>query len=231
MLMEKPKLVLIDVYETLLNMDEVEKKVNDLLGSKRGYALWMELFMEYCFVDSCIDKFNNFTSIAKGTMQMAAGVFKVSLDEDDFNQALDLLKHLPLQGNVAKGLSMISDLNIRIAALTNSPESIARERMERTGLISYFEKLLSAEHIGKYKPWKDVYLWAAKTLQLEPSEILFVTVHGWDLAGANNAGMKTAYIKQSKQMLYPLAPVPELICSDLVDLAHQTANVNINIGS
>lgn len=226
MLSIKPKLILLDVYETLLNMSDVERKVNDMMRSKRGYTLWMEMFMEYCFVDSCIVQFNNFTSIAKATMKMTAGVFKVSLADEDIKEALDLLKHLPLHANVAKGLSRMSDLNIRIAALTNSPEDIVRERMERTGLISYFEKVLSAEHVGKYKPWRDVYLWAAETVGLSPSEILLVTVHGWDLAGANNAGMKTAYIRQGKQMLYPLAPVPDIICTDLFDLAGQLNTFN-----
>ena len=226
MLVTKPKLVLLDVYDTLLDMSEVERRVNELMRSKRGYALWMEMFFEYCFVDSCIVQFNDFKSIAKATMKMAAGVFNVSLNDEDFNEVLALLKQLPLQNHVAKGLSKLNDLDIRIAALTNSPREIVYERMERSGLISYFEKVLSAEHVGKYKPWQEVYLWAAKTLELPPADILLVTVHGWDLAGANNAGMKTAYVRQSRQMLYPLAPRPEITCSDLVDLVDQLGKLD-----
>ena len=69
---KKPRLILFDVYETLIDMNEMEKRVNHLMNSKRGYQIWFELFMQYCFVDNCTVQFNNFTSIAKATMGMAA---------------------------------------------------------------------------------------------------------------------------------------------------------------
>lgn len=69
---KKPKVILLDVYETLLNMSDVERRVNSLLASIRGYTIWFELFMEYCFVDNCTIQFNDFPSIAKATLMMAA---------------------------------------------------------------------------------------------------------------------------------------------------------------
>ena len=218
---QKPKLVLLDVYDTLLDMRQVEKRVNDLMGSRRGYRLWFELFMEYCFVDNCIEQFNDFPSIAKATLQMTAPTFGRRVTDEDAEDLLVLLNHLPIHPGVQEGLSALNDMNLRIAALTNSPEGIVRQRMELTGLISYFEKVLSAEHVGKYKPWKDVYLWAAGVFNLSPDDVLFVSTHGWDLAGAANAGMKTAYLKQKEQMLYPPAPKPGMVCLNLQDLASQ----------
>lgn len=219
------KLVLLDVYGTLLNMETVERKVNQVLGSKRGYLYWFELFMQYCFVDNCIAQFNKFEAIAKATMQMAAHSLHTTLDEDEINEVFDLLKQLPVNPGVEKGLSKLNDLNVRVAALTNSPEQTVTERMERTGLISFFEKVLSAEHVGKYKPDINVYNWAATQLGLQPKEILMVSVHGWDLAGAGNAGMQTAYLEQSNHMLYPLSPKPDFVCKSLTDLAGQISDL------
>jgi len=105
--------------------------------------------------------------------------------------------------------------------LTNAPEHIVRDRMERTGFISYFETVLCAEHIKKYKPCPEIYQWAANTLQVETKDILMVTAHGWDITGAANAGMQTAYVKQGTQMLYPLAPEPDIVCNNLDDLCSQ----------
>ncbi|MEO6000613.1 MAG: haloacid dehalogenase type II [Chitinophagaceae bacterium] len=217
----KPKLILLDVYETLLEMKEVEKRVNALMDNKTGYMLWFELFMQYCFVDNCTVQFNDFSTIAKATMQMAGRTLGKSIPDDDIKYILELLKHLPVHDGVQEGLSRLNDLGFFIAALTNSPEMIVRQRMERTGLISYFRMVLSAEHVKKYKPCIEVYQWAAKKLEVEPNEILLVSAHGWDIAGAENAGMQTAYMKQSKQMLYPLAPQPTFIIKDLPDLARQ----------
>lgn len=221
----RPKLILMDVYETMLDMSEVEKNVNRLMDARRGYTLWFELFMQYCFVDNCTVQFNDFTSIASATMKMAGKTLGTTIDDNDIREVLELLKHLPVKEEVQEGLSQLSQSDFRIAALTNSPAQTVMDRMERTGLISYFEAVLSAEHVKKYKPCIEVYTWAAEKLEVPANEILLVSAHGWDIAGAANAGMKTAYVKQSKQMLYPLAPQPNLICKHLADLANQLLNL------
>lgn len=215
----KPAFIFLDVYETLLDMSEVEKKVNALLDSKRGYIIWFNLFMEYCFVDTCIDQFNDFSSIAKATMQMAGKLLSREINDNDINSLLDLLKHLPVHSDVQDGLSKLNDQGFYIAALTNSPEKTVSERMERTGLISYFKKVLSAEHIRKYKPDLKVYQWAAAQVNARPAEIIMISAHGWDMAGAANAGMQTAYLKRTEKMHYPLAPAPNFIGKTLLELA------------
>ena len=217
----KPGLILFDVYQTLLDTAEMEKRINHLMDSKRGYQIWFELFMQYCFVDNCTVQFNGFTSIAKATMQMTGKSLGANINDDDIDSILKLLHHLPLHEGVQKGLSILNNHGFRIAALTNSPEKTVTQRMESTGLISYFEMVLSAEHVKKYKPCIEVYEWAANKLELEIQKILLVSSHGWDIAGGANAGMQTAYVRQSKSMLYPLAPQPTIICQNLVDLANQ----------
>lgn len=217
--MKKPTLLLFDVYETLLDMSAVEKRVNTLLNSKRGYALWFELFMQYCFVDNCIEQFNPFPDIARATLLMAGKALGEKVDETDINDLLLIMRHLPVKEGVAEGLSLLHDQGYRIAALTNSAQQIVEDRMERTGLISYFEKVLSAEHVGKYKPSLEVYQWALKQLGVQANEVLLISAHGWDIAGACNAGMHTAYIVQETQMLYPLAPTPALQARSIETLA------------
>ncbi len=217
----KPKLILLDVYETLLDMADVERRVNKLLDNKRGYTIWFELFMQYCFVDSCMVQFHPFASIARATLQMAAKTLGEKLDEEATGGLLELLKHLPAKDGVQEGLSLLHDNGYRIAALTNSPQQIVMDRMERTGLVSYFEEVLSAEHVKKYKPCIEVYDWAAGKLGVGLHEILLVSAHSWDIAGAANAGMQTAYVLQPAQMLYPLAPLPDYTCKNLADLAGQ----------
>lgn len=215
----KPGYIFFDVYETLLDMSEVEKRVNMLLNSKMAYTIWFNLFMEYCFVDTCISQFNTFPAIAKATMQMAANLLSREISNEDIESILELLKHLPLHDDVQQALSMLNDKGYHIAALTNSPKNTVVERMERTGLVSYFKKVMSAEHVEKYKPDLRVYLWAAGQVNARPNEIIMVSVHGWDIAGAANAGMQTAHINRSEIMNYPLAPKPHYTCKNLLELA------------
>jgi 2-haloacid dehalogenase len=214
----KPTVILFDVYETLLDMSEVERRVNTLFDSKRAYTIWFDLFMEYCFVDNCTEQFNDFTSIAKATLSMAAEMLGTSVSEDQCNATVNLLKQLPVKEGVQEGLSVLNDDGYRIAALTNASEATVRQRMEMTGLISYFELVLSAEHVKKYKPCCEVYQWALKKLQVEPKEVLMVTSHSWDIAGAANAGLKTAYLK-GKHIPYPLAPRADYTGDGIIEIA------------
>ncbi|MET0241861.1 MAG: haloacid dehalogenase type II [Flavitalea sp.] len=216
----RPIVVLLDVYETLLDMSPVAKKVNKILNNKLGYTIWFELLLQYCFLSNATDSFHDFNTIASSTLKMSGHRLHEKVTDDDVENTLTALRYLPVHEDVQEGLSALYDLGLRIVALTNIPEDTVRERMETTGLISYFERLLTAEKIGKYKPAKEVYEWAAKELKVEPSDVLVVTSHGWDVAGADNAGMLTAYKKQERQMLYSLSNDPDLQIKDLIELGN-----------
>jgi 2-haloacid dehalogenase len=157
-------------------------------------------------------------SIGKATLQMAARKLGRSVSDAEANDVLILLKHLPVHEDVPSCLSEIKDNGYLIIALTNTPEKLVMERMERTGLVSYFDEVLSAETVKKYKPDKSVYQWAAKKINSNLNEMLLITAHGWDIAGAANAGMKTAFLKRHKEFLYPLSPEPDLTGNQLSEL-------------
>lgn len=215
----RPQVIFLDLYETMLDMTEVERRLNHLLDSKRGYTLWFELLMQHCFADNSYQVFHAFTDIARATMQMSAKMFGRSLEDNAVNDLLRLLEHLPVHDGVQEGLSRLKDAGFLLVALTNAPLAIVQNRMEFTGLISYFDNILSAETVKKYKPAKEVYQWALQKMSATAENALLATTHGWDISGAQNVGLKTAYIKQPRRMLYPLAPVPDFVCNNLEELA------------
>ena len=57
-----------------------------------------------------------------------------------------------------------------------------------------FDCLLSAELAGVYKPAAEVYRTAARLLGIEPAELMLVAAHPWDLHGAREAGLRTAFV-------------------------------------
>jgi 2-haloacid dehalogenase len=223
---KKPQLLLFDVYETMLSMEQVERRVNQMLDSKRGYIIWFNLLMQQCFVDSLTGNFQRFNQIADIALQHARTLLHQTPRENEAQQLIELMKHLPVHENVAEGLSNLYDQGYRMAALTNSPVQVVTERMERTGLVSYFEQVLSAEQVKQYKPATAVYHWAAQKLQVEESAILLVSAHGWDIAGSQSAGMKSAWVARNVSMRYPLPVQPDIICKDLDELGQRLQVIN-----
>ena len=57
-----------------------------------------------------------------------------------------------------------------------------------------FDAVLSAELAQAYKPAPEAYRTAARLLGLQPAELMLVAAHPWDLEGARNAGLKTAFV-------------------------------------
>lgn len=223
----RPQAIFIDLYETMLDMTEVERRMNHLLDSKRGYTLWFELMMQYCFADNSYATYHPFPQIAKATMQMTARMLGHHVEESAVNDLFQLLEHLPVHDGVPEGLSRLKDDGFVVAALTNAPSAIVQNRMEFSGLISYFDKVLSTETVKKYKPAPSVYEWALKQMDVKAEDALLVSTHGWDIAGAYNVGMKAAYLKHPRRMLYPLAPQPAFVCESLEELAKQLSAVAV----
>jgi 2-haloacid dehalogenase len=217
----KPELILFDVYETLMNMNDIQRRVNAILDSKRGFTIWFELLMQYCFLDNCVGQFHHFSDISKATLQMSGKTLGKTVADNQIDDILHLMKHLPLHDGVPESLSALNDAGYRLVALTNAPNNVVQERMERTGLVSYFEQVMSGDAIKKFKPACEVYQWAAKTMRVPPEACLMVTAHPWDVVGAHYSGMKTAFIERPGQMIYPLAPAPTLTANNLAALVRQ----------
>ncbi|KAK3360299.1 haloacid dehalogenase [Lasiosphaeria hispida] len=59
-----------------------------------------------------------------------------------------------------------------------------------------FQRLLSAEDFGAYKPHPATYLGACERLGREPAEVAMVAAHLGDLAAARRHGMRTIYVER-----------------------------------
>ena len=79
-----------------------------------------------------------------------------------------------------------------IATLSNGNVSLLVDMAKRAGLA--WDCVLSAEMFGHFKPDPEVYLAAARMLDVAPAELLMVAAHPSDLAGAARAGLRTAYV-------------------------------------
>lgn len=215
----RPKLILFDVYGTLLDMGELQKRINRLVDNKKGFLLWYNILMQSLWLDNSMGQYHKFDVLAELAMDMAAKAFGEQITSAQKEEVLQLMKQLPVHEDVQAGLSRLRDNGYHLATFTNESVSTITERMQRTGLISYFDAILSGESVKKHKPATGSYQWAAGSLGMQLNEVLMVSVHGWDIAGALYAGIPAAFIERKDQFLYPLAPRPECTVKDLLALA------------
>lgn len=216
----KPVLIF-DVNETLLDMTPLKKAVNTLLNEEQGFRIWFGMLLHYSTVSNNLDEYYNFTTIAAATLEMAATSMHKKVTAKDINETLSVIKTLQTYPDVIKGLHLLKNNGFRLITLTNSPESALKEQLKNSNLTSYFEQALSIDAIAKYKPAKETYLWAAEKLAIKPEKMIMIAAHGWDIAGASNAGLATAFIAREGQSIYSLSKKPDYVANDILAIAEQ----------
>lgn len=220
----RPKVLLFDVNETLLDLAPLKASVNDVLQDPHGSTLWFTTLLQYSLVLTVNEQYATFQDIGAATLQMLARNRDITLKIDDAKSALSVMKSLPPHSDVAPALEKLKKMGFRLATLTNSSQTGIDAQLEFAGLSHFFERALSVESVRKYKPHKDVYEWAVRELGVDPNDCMMVAAHGWDVAGARWAGLRTAFIARPGQQLFPLAEAPDLDCSDLAALCDRLAN-------
>ena len=217
----KPAVILFDVNETLLDMTPLKKKINFLLGSREGFKIWFGMLLQYSLVDNCTNNYHDFVTIADATLGMAAEGLKKSITKMQKKEALSTLKKLSAYPDVPIGLKILKENGFRLATLTNSPVATLKAQLKYASLTKYFEASLSIDTISKYKPALETYQWAAKQLSVDIAEVMLVAAHGWDIAGALQAGLQAAFIQRKGQSLYPLSPSPQIKGKNLVEVVQK----------
>ena len=83
-----------------------------------------------------------------------------------------------------------------MAVATGSAGDIALGMLEATGLADFFDAIVGAEHVARHKPAPDVYLEAARRLDVTPGHCLAFDDAEGGLASARRAGMAVVDVRE-----------------------------------
>jgi HAD superfamily hydrolase (TIGR01509 family) len=106
----------------------------------------------------------------------------------------EALRPLPGAEAVLRALRRRFHLGI----ITNGPSIVQREKLEQAGLASWFDIIVADSDFGVPKPDPALFTYAAGTLGLNKSELLFVgDSFEADITGANAAGWQSVYLSKT----------------------------------
>jgi len=104
---------------------------------------------------------------------------------------LDLVEPYP---GVEETLRCLQDAGIRLAVATDAESVQADRRLRKTGLIDFFEVVVTPEVSGRRKPEPDSLLYALRRLDAAPEEAMMVgDSPRRDIAPGRQLGMVTAF--------------------------------------
>ncbi|EGF24814.1 haloacid dehalogenase type II [Rhodopirellula baltica] len=219
--MTAPKVIVFDVNETLLDLAGLKESVGEALNGREDLLpLWFSNMLHYSLVETLSGEYHDFGEIGTAALMMVAEREGIELDRESANAAIvHSLRSLPAHADVRDGLERLAKQGFRLVSLTNSSKVGVETQLKNAGLTELFEKRYSIDQIKKYKPHPDTYQMVLDDLGVQPGEVLMVAAHAWDLAGAKNVGLQTAFVKRPGAVLYSNVQEPDVIVNDLNELA------------
>lgn len=112
--------------------------------------------------------------------------------QDDWNRmAMDLYRtRVKLKPGAGQLLGQMRERGMKLGICTSNSIELARAALEANGVDALFDLVLTADEVGRGKPYPDIYLEGARRLSVRPEEVIVFedVVNG--VMAARRAGME-----------------------------------------
>jgi 2-haloacid dehalogenase len=133
----------------------------------------------------------------------------------DRTRVADAFGELAPHPDVEPALRRLTEAGVRVVTLSHGSPGVAGAGLHRGGIAPLVERTLSTEVVRAWKPAREAYLWAAGTCGVAPDRLALVAAHGWDVQGAQRAGLTGAWFPRSERM-YPAVFEPAHVAAGSV---------------
>lgn len=94
--------------------------------------------------------------------------------------------------------------------------------MTHAGIRDFFAGVISVEALQTFKPNPDVYQHLLNTAEVNAENAWLISGNPFDVLGALNHGMKTAWVKRSDEAIFdPWGPEPTVVINSLEQLVNR----------
>ena len=206
----RPEVVAFDVNETLLELAPVRAA---LVEAGEPESLLRTVFARTLLT--------GIAATATGTWCRFREAFDAALAQeselsgDRRSRIADAFGELAPHPDVEPALRTLREAGVRVVTLTHGSPGVAEAGLARGGVGPLVERSLSSEVIQAWKPSREVYLWAAGTCDVAPDRMALVAAHGWDVLGAQRAGLTGAWFPRSERTYPAVYEQPHVAADDL----------------
>jgi len=208
-----------DLNGTLTDTSALNPIFMRYFGQAERRHEWFAQLIELAMTCAATAEYIPFGKLADAALRMLAIRHQAVLTAADIAEFMEAVRSLPVFPDVPAGLDDLRAAGFRAVVLTNSARATGEYTLQRAGVLKKFERVLSVEMMQCYKPLPQVYHFAARELGIEPRDLMMVAAHNWDTTGAIRAGCHAAFLTRPGEVLAATDPRPEIIATDLIDLA------------
>lgn len=182
----RPRVVLIDVFETMLQVDALGPRFVDVGRPAHEWELFFTRTLRDGMALTLAGEARPFGEIARAALRTTTGH---RLTEEALDHVLAGFRELPPHPDVEPALITLARARIPTYAFTHGDAAVACDALDLAGLRCYLRDVLSAAEISSFKPPARVYRWACGQVDTSPERVALVAAHSWDVHGAVRAGL------------------------------------------
>lgn len=218
--MNAPRVIVFDVNETLSDLGPLSQRFSDIGLSREMSQVWFASVLRDGFALSTVGASEKFAVIGSEVLRSMLVGHTITEDVDAAIQhVLEGFGALSLHPDVPEGIKKLKSLGLRLVTLTNGATAVSERLLSEAGLRIHFERLMSVEDAGLWKPAYGAYKYAQTICEVAADDMLLVAVHPWDINGAADAGLSTAWINRSGKPYPSYFKPPDFKVAALGDLA------------
>ena len=192
-----PEVLLFDVNETLSDMAPIASRFVDVGAPASLAATWFASLLRDGFALTTAGGSAPFAAVGSEALRVALHGHLLDRSVDDaVAHVMGGFATLDVHPDVPDGVRALAALGPRLVTLSNGATSVAERLFTQAGILGAFERLLSVEDAGAWKPAAAAYAYAARTCAVALADMMLIAVHPWDIDGAHRAGLRTAWINR-----------------------------------
>jgi 2-haloacid dehalogenase len=225
-----------DLFGTLVDLMTVSKvfsKVNIKINNLKLFTeMWQSKQLQYAWLLNFTNRYDPFSELSILALKFTAKIFGLNLSDEQMSQLSEAKLNLDPFPDSKKGLEKLNEAKrrkttagtegevpIKFILLSNGEAYKSDIILSKSDLRKYFDYIISAEEVSKYKPAPEPYLLVSKKLNLQISQIALVSSNLWDIAGAKFVGMRTCWInREDKKTNEEINVKPDYAFSSIEDM-------------
>ena len=217
--MTKPQLLAFDVNETLLSLDPIKDRMEEVFGAGPPVGEWFARMLHGSLVANHVGQYRSFGEIGVEALLTVASKRGLAMRGEDAQEIVAEMKRLPPHPDVYNAMERLFDAGFTMVALTNGSTAAANAQIENAGLHIFMRRVISVEEVRKFKPAPEPYLHTAAVMDVDIRDMMLVAAHDWDCAGALAATAQTAFVKRPGAVWSIPAEMPALVVENIAALA------------
>ncbi|MFO7689111.1 MAG: haloacid dehalogenase type II [Cryobacterium sp.] len=217
---QMPSVIVFDVNETLSDMSPLGARFEQVGAPASLARVWFAALLRDGFALAAAGGTAGFSVIGA---EILRGVLRGATLTRSLDEAVNHVMHgfatLSLHPDIADGVQRLKHAGVRLVTFSNGSAQVAESLLTREGLRNEFEMLLTVEDAPAWKPVRSAYDYAADACGVAPTDLLLVAVHPWDIHGAAQAGLRTAWLNRAGETYPGYFTAPDYTVTALGDLA------------